>query len=119
MKIFVPDFCNCSLNRNLVLNFSNCFPKSKNILIKWSRIYKACLFQNRKHVPETETCGPCVPEIENLFPQKFCLRVPLGKPSFRGIEDIALQYQGNEYIFSKAHNISGFDMQFLALFIGI
>ena len=75
------------------------------------------LFQNREHVPETETCAPSVPEIENSFPQKICLRVPEGKPSFRGIESIALQFRGNEHIFSKAHILSSFDLQFLVIFV--
>ena len=65
----------------------------------WSQIYKVFLFQNWEHVPETETCVPCVPEIENSFPQKFCLRVPVGKPSFWGIESIAFEVSGQRVYF--------------------
>ena len=97
------------------MNFGNSVPESRSILIKWSQIYKAFLFQNWEHVSETETCVPCVPEIENSFPQKFCLRVPVGKHSFRGTESLALQFQGNEYIFSEAHIISSFDVQLLVI----
>ena len=107
-----------SRNWNLIFNFGKKVPESKNILIKSSRISKAFLFQNRKHVPKTETCVPCVHEIENSFPQKFCLIVPVGTPSFRENESIALQFRGNEYIFSKAHILSSFDLQFLVIFIG-
>ena len=84
----------------------------------WSQIYKVFLFQNWEHVPETETCVPCVPEIENSFPQKFCLRVPVGKHSFRGTECIALQFRGNECSFSVGYIISSFDLQLLVIFIG-
>ena len=118
MKIYVSDFCNCSFDLNIIFNFGSSVPKSKNILIKWTRICKAFLFQNREHVPETETYVPCVPEIENSFPQKFCLRVPVAKPSFQRIESVALQFRGNEYIFRKAHILSSFDLQFLVIFLG-
>ena len=84
--------------------------KSKNILNKWSRIQTTFLFQNREYVSETETCVPFVPNIENSFPQNFCLRVPVGKPSFRGIESIALILRGNENIFRKVSIISSFDL---------
>ena len=78
--------------------------------IKWSRIYKAFFFQNREHVPETETCVPSVPKIENSFPQKFRLRVPVERASFWGIKSIVLIFWGNGHIFSKAHIISSFDL---------
>ena len=96
----------------------NSVPESKNILIKWPRTCKVFLFQNKEHVPKTETCVSCVPEIENSFIQKFCLRVPVGTPSFLGTESIALQFRGNDYIFSKDHILSSFDLQVLVIFIG-
>ena len=108
MKIYVPDFCNCSLDWSLIFKSGNSVPESKNILIKWSQIYKAFLFQNWEHVPETETCVPSVPEIENIFPQKFCLRAPVGRASFQGIESIALIFWGNGHILIKDHIISKF-----------
>ena len=73
---------------------------------------------HQEHVPGTEKCVPCVPKIENPFPQKFCLRVPVGKPSFREIESIALQFWDNDYIFIKAHILISFDLQLLVIFMG-
>ena len=67
-------------------------------------------FQNREHVPETETCVSSVPEIENSFPQKFCLRVTVGRASFWGIKSIALIFWANGHIFSKARIINSFDL---------
>ena len=93
-----------------IFNFGNHIPKSKNILNRWSRIYTTFLLQNWEYVPETETCVPFVPNVENSFPQKFCLKVPVGKPSFRGIESIALIFRANEFIFSKVYIISSFDL---------
>ena len=66
------------------------------------------IFLFSEHVPETETCVPSVLEIENSFPQMFCLRVPVGRASFRGIEGIVLTLRANDHIFSKTHIISSF-----------
>ena len=77
------NLCSRIVPHSEIFNFGNCFCGSKNILIKWSRIYTAFLVQNREHAPETETCVPCVADFKNSFPQKFRLiRLPVGKPSF-------------------------------------
>ena len=71
---------------------------------------QSLFFSELGNVPETETCVPSVPEIENSFPQKFCLRVPVGRASFWGIKSVALIFWDNGYISSKARIISSFDL---------
>ena len=51
---------------------------------------------------------PSVPEIENIFPQKFCLRAPVERAGFQGIESIALIFSGNGHILIKDRIISSF-----------
>ena len=75
-------------------------------------------FYIQELIPETQTCGPFVPKIKNSFPQKFCLRVPAGKPSFRGIKSMTLDFRCNDNIFNKDHIVTDFDIQFLVIFIG-
>ena len=62
--IYIYNDINCPEIENLCSQFLQLFRILKPyFLIKGSCIYTSFLSQNREHVPETETCVPCVPEI--------------------------------------------------------